>query len=132
VLNIDSRISFNDLAVTLVTGEKVHNIQDRDRVFDLHADGPPIALQTPVLNDPAQIWSFFDELDVTPALQNGRVYKIVNSETGTVLGVANTVGNPGTHTLKIISVHLQTLTTFRLSLSSWPDIKGQRPPQGRI
>jgi hypothetical protein len=118
----DSRILFNDLAVTLVTGKEVYNIQDRDRVLDLHADGPPIALQ-PVEDDNraqkyrAQLWSFLAAtLLVTPALQNGRAYKIVNSQTGTVLDVADTVGKPGTHTLNIVSIHLQPLTSFRLSL----------------
>jgi len=89
------RIRFNDLAVTLVTGQEVYNIQDRDRVLDLHADGPPIALQPVVDDNHAQIWSFLAATEpVTPALHNGGAYKIVNSQTGTVLDVADTVGNP--------------------------------------
>jgi len=91
------RIQFNELVVTLVTGQGVYNIQDRDRVLDLHADGPPIAL-LPVVepNDPAQIWSFqvAATTPVTSVLNNGQAYKIVNYQTGTVLDVADTSGNP--------------------------------------
>ncbi|KIM35071.1 hypothetical protein M413DRAFT_32780 [Hebeloma cylindrosporum] len=92
------RILFNvdrDSAVTLVTGKEVYKIQDRDVVCDLHADGPPIALQPVEDDNPAQIWSFLaSDLAVVSPLQNGRAYKIVNSHTGTVLEVGNTVGKP--------------------------------------
>ena len=125
---MNSRISFNNLNVTLVTGQGVHNIQDRDRILDVFANGPPIALRTPAANDPAQMWSFFDGLPVTHALrlEDGNAYKIVNFQTGTVLGVADTAGKPGTYTLNAFSTHLQPLTSFRVS--SWPNLKGRRPP----
>jgi hypothetical protein len=98
---------FNDLAVTLVNGQEVYKIEDCDRVVDLYADGPPIALQPVEENNRAQIWSFLEaNSPVTPALKNDRAYKIVNSHTGTVLDVANTVGNPGTHTLNNVFFHL--------------------------
>jgi hypothetical protein len=87
-------------AVSLVTGEKVHKIDPRDVVHDLHADGTPIALQDQEEN-PAQFWTFrvipaFNPNTISPPLPNG-TYKIVNSETGTVLGVED-AGKPGTYT----------------------------------
>ena len=116
--SMNFRISFNNLNVTLVTGQGVHNIQNRDRILDVFANAPPIALRTPAANDPAQMWSFFDALPVTHALrlEDGNAYKIVNSQTGTVLGVADTTGKPGTYALNVFSIHLQPLTSFRLSL----------------
>jgi len=112
----DSRILFNNnLAVTLVSGHtRVHNIKDCDRVVDIHADGSPIALQPVVGTNRAQIWSFLVDLAVTPALQNDRAYKVVNSHTGTVLDVADTIGKPGTHTFNIVFIHLQPLTSCRV------------------
>jgi hypothetical protein len=95
---------YDDRAVSLVTGEKVHKIEARDVLFDLHADGPPIALQ-PWAENSAQIWLFHDLTDEFPTtgiwnpLTNG-TYKIVNSKTGTVLDIEEYPGNPGTHTLK--------------------------------
>ncbi|KAF8804974.1 hypothetical protein BYT27DRAFT_7213532 [Phlegmacium glaucopus] len=86
----------DDLAVALVTGQELHNIQDRDRVLDIHADGPPVALQARDNANRAQIWSFLTApvapplQNVAQTLQNG-AYKIVNSQTGTVLDVADTV-----------------------------------------
>ena len=91
----DSRILFNGLAVTLVTGQEVYNIQDRDRVLDLHADGPPIALQRVEDGNRAQLWSFLVATSpVTQALRNGS-YQIVNSQTGLVLDLTD--DNAGTH-----------------------------------
>lgn len=105
------------MAVTLVSGHtSVHNIKDCGRVVDIHADGSPIALQPVVGTNCAQIWSFLADLAATPALQNDRGYKVVNSHTGTVLDVANTVGKPGTYTLNIAFIYLQPLTSCRLSL----------------
>ncbi|KAF8815949.1 hypothetical protein BYT27DRAFT_6490528 [Phlegmacium glaucopus] len=73
-------------------------IPDRDRAHDVHAHGAPIALQLRNNANDAQIWSFLTlPADPLPnqaqALPNG-TYKIVNSLTGTVLDVANTVGKP--------------------------------------
>ncbi|KIJ96933.1 carbohydrate-binding module family 13 protein [Laccaria amethystina LaAM-08-1] len=94
----DCRILYDDRAVSLVTGEKVHKIEARDVLFDLHADGPPIALQ-PWAENSAQIWLFHDLTDEFPTtgiwnpLTNG-TYKIVNSKTGTVLDIEEYPGNP--------------------------------------
>lgn len=114
----NSRILFNNnLAVTLVSGHnRMHNIKDCDRVVDIHADGSPIALQPVVGTDRAQIWSFLADLAETPTLQIDRAYKVVNSHTGTVLDVADTIGNPGTHTLNIVFIHLKPLTSCHSSL----------------
>lgn len=110
----DSRILINNLAATLVTGQGVDSIQYCDRVADRHVDNSPIAFQTNDEHNEAQIWSFIPHnTPSTPPLQNNRAYKIVNSQTGTVLDVAGTVRKPGMHTL---SIHLQPLTSCRLSL----------------
>lgn len=120
----DSRILYGDLAVSLVTGEQVHKIESGDVVYDLYANGAPIALQKQE-DTPAQFWFFhnrdhhgsFEEnvMNNLRLFQGSAVYKIVNSETGTVLGV-EAVGKPGTCILNIVLIHLQLLTNFRLSL----------------
>ncbi|KAF8697720.1 hypothetical protein AX14_001271 [Amanita brunnescens Koide BX004] len=109
VRNEAHRIQLGGLAVTLVTGRGVPGINAYDQVLDLEADGAPVVLQpmapagAPANKRLAQTWSLvrlypppsdpFSLLPRTPAPDNG-VYKIINSKTGTVLDVADTVGNP--------------------------------------
>ena len=100
----DCRILDNaDRAVTLITGggpdDGGHNILAADRVPDLHADGPPIAMQI-VTNDKtvpkyrAQLWSFLPVAQLP--IKNG-TYKIVNSQTQLVLDLTgNNANDPGT------------------------------------
>jgi len=82
-------------AVTLITGgpgEEVHDIAEADQVLDLHADGPPIALQPVENNNRAQIWSF---LPVAQLPVEDGSYQIVNSQTGLVLDLTeNNAGAP--------------------------------------
>lgn len=86
------RILYDNRAVSLVTGGDIHKIEARDVLFDLHANGPPIALQ-PSAENSAQIWHFHDMIANFPTtgildpLTNDGTYKIVNSKTGTVLDI---------------------------------------------
>ena len=104
------------------------NIAARDRVFDIYADRTPIILQ--VADGDTARWSFIPDPPAVTLLGNG-AYKIVNFQTGTVLDVANTVNRPGTHTLNIV-YSPATADYFPFIVSSWPGIKGRRPPQGRM
>lgn len=101
----------SDLAVTLVTGDNLTpDVAEADRVLDLQADGTPIALVESAPAAVAQIWSFVPVAEWP--LADG-TYKIINSETNTVLGfVGDPEDAPGTHTLNIVSIHL---TFSRLS-----------------
>ena len=122
----DSRIKVETLALTLATGGPqgdTHNINPTDQIPDLHADGAPIVLEAEVADaaqtetlerkieikneQRAQIWSFRPVAELP--LADG-TYQILNSRTGTVLGVAVHNG-PGTYTLNIVSIHLQVLTS---------------------
>jgi len=74
----------SDLAVTLVTGDNLTpDVAEADRVLDLQADGTPIALVESAPAAVAQIWSFVPVAEWP--LADG-TYKIINSETNTVLG----------------------------------------------
>ncbi|KAF8804973.1 hypothetical protein BYT27DRAFT_7193684 [Phlegmacium glaucopus] len=85
------RILHDGQAVTLITGggaeAAAHNILPAHQVLDLHADGPPIALQARDNANRAQIWSFLPIAQLP--VENG-IYRIVN-ETGLVLDL--TAGN---------------------------------------
>ncbi|KIJ96932.1 hypothetical protein K443DRAFT_681900 [Laccaria amethystina LaAM-08-1] len=76
------RIKFGTSAVTLVTGTGVEDVGPNQVVHDLQTDGPPIVLR-PVV-DAASIWSFRPVAKLP--LADG-TYQIVNSRTGTALGV---------------------------------------------
>ena len=135
----DSRIKHANDAVTLATGGpgNAHNIHSDDQIPDLHADGAPIVLEAQVVDaaqtdtpeekfetknkQRAQIW-FFRPVAELP-LADG-TYQIVNSRTGTVLGVA--VGNWGSYTLNIVSIHLQVLTS---SLARGQQSEANQPKQ---
>jgi len=102
-------IQLGDLAVTLVTGQGITGIKAYDQVLDLEADGAPVVLQpvapadAPANKRLAQTWSLLQlypalphpplPSPATPVLRNG-TYKIINSKTGTLLDVADIVGNP--------------------------------------
>lgn len=125
----DYRILYNGKAVSLVTGKKVHKIEPRDVVHDLHAYGAPIALQDREDN-PAQFWIFHDLTGVdafNTIINNSRLpagtYKVVNSETGTVLGIRETVNKPGTHTVDCRYDSPTAADLFLFIISSGPVIK---------
>jgi len=138
----DSRIKHANYAVTLATGgpDDTHNINPNNQIPDLHADGPPIVLEAEVAEaaqtetperkietknkQRAQIWSLRPVAELP--LADG-TYQIVNSRTGTVLGVA--ADNTGTYTLNIVSIHLQVLTSSCLSLVQGEQSQANQPKQ---
>ena len=114
---------YDNRAVSLVTGEEVHKIEAHDVLFDLHANGPPIALQ-PWAENSAQIWLFHDMAANFPTngvwypLTDNGTYKIVNSKTGTVLDIVKYRDDqlPGTHTLQYRLYSPATADFFPITL----------------